>query len=49
MSTPDDFQALMARVRGGDERAAAELVSRYEPLIRGTFSRHNLLRGQLLA
>jgi RNA polymerase sigma factor (sigma-70 family) len=34
MSAPDDFQALMARVRGGDERAAAELVSRYEPLIR---------------
>ena len=34
MSAPQDFRELMARVRAGDERAAAELVSRYEPLIR---------------
>jgi RNA polymerase sigma factor (sigma-70 family) len=34
MSAPDDFPSLMARVRGGDEAAAAELVRRYEPLIR---------------
>src|SRR3954471_24160388 len=33
---PDDesFQQLMGRVRQGDERAAAELVRRYEPAIR---------------
>jgi RNA polymerase sigma factor (sigma-70 family) len=34
MSGPNEFQALMAQVRGGDQRAAAELVHRYEPLIR---------------
>jgi RNA polymerase sigma-70 factor (ECF subfamily) len=34
MSAPQDFRELMARMRAGDERAAAELVSRYEPLIR---------------
>jgi RNA polymerase sigma-70 factor (ECF subfamily) len=34
MSGSNEFQALMAKVCGGDQRAAAELVSRYEPLIR---------------
>ncbi len=34
MSAMTEFQALMARVRAGDDRAAAELVGRYEPLIR---------------
>ncbi len=34
MSAPNDFAALMAQVRAGDEAAAAELVRRYEPLIR---------------
>jgi RNA polymerase sigma-70 factor (ECF subfamily) len=34
MSAANEFQALMARVRAGDERAAAELVGRYESLIR---------------
>jgi len=33
-SSPDSFQALIARVRAGDEQAAAELVRRYEPAIR---------------
>jgi RNA polymerase sigma factor (sigma-70 family) len=33
-STSDSFQALIARVRAGDEQAAAELVRRYEPAIR---------------
>jgi RNA polymerase sigma factor (sigma-70 family) len=31
-----DFQALMQRVRAGDEAAAAELVQQYEPAIRRT-------------
>jgi RNA polymerase sigma-70 factor (ECF subfamily) len=31
---PDSFRALIARVRAGDEQAAAELVRRYEPAIR---------------
>src|SRR5271163_2437312 len=30
----DDFAGLIDRVRAGDEEAAAELVRRYEPLIR---------------
>jgi hypothetical protein len=30
----DDFRALILQERAGDERAAAELVGRYEPLIR---------------
>jgi RNA polymerase sigma-70 factor (ECF subfamily) len=30
----DSFQALIARVRAGDEQAAAELVRQYEPAIR---------------
>ena len=30
----DDFSALIARVRAADQAAAAELVRRYEPLIR---------------
>src|SRR4051794_37199199 len=34
MSTPQDFRELIVRVRAGDEQAAAELVSLYEPLIR---------------
>jgi RNA polymerase sigma-70 factor (ECF subfamily) len=33
-SSPESFQALIARVRAGDEQAAAELVRRYEPAIR---------------
>jgi RNA polymerase sigma-70 factor (ECF subfamily) len=34
MSAPQDFSQLMAQVRAGNEEAAAELVRRYEPLIR---------------
>jgi RNA polymerase sigma-70 factor (ECF subfamily) len=34
MSDDDSFADFLRRVRGGDERAAAELVRRYEPLIR---------------
>lgn len=34
MQTPTDFHDLIARVRGGDQAAAAELVGRYEPEIR---------------
>lgn len=30
----NDFQALIGRIRAGDDTAAAELVRRYEPLIR---------------
>jgi RNA polymerase sigma factor (sigma-70 family) len=33
-SGPESFRALIARVRAGDEQAAAELVRRYEPAIR---------------
>jgi RNA polymerase sigma factor (sigma-70 family) len=33
-SSPEAFPALIARVRAGDELAAAELVRRYEPAIR---------------
>ena len=33
-SSPESFRALIARVRAGDEQAAAELVRRYEPAIR---------------
>jgi RNA polymerase sigma-70 factor (ECF subfamily) len=33
-SSPETFQALIARVRAGEEQAAAELVRRYEPAIR---------------
>jgi RNA polymerase sigma-70 factor (ECF subfamily) len=33
-SNVDSFRALVARVRAGDEQAAAELVRRYEPAIR---------------
>jgi RNA polymerase sigma-70 factor (ECF subfamily) len=33
-SSPESFPALIARVRAGDEQAAAELVRRYEPAIR---------------
>jgi RNA polymerase sigma-70 factor (ECF subfamily) len=32
--TDVDFAAFIARIRAGDEEAAAELVRRYEPLIR---------------
>src|SRR5262249_44598445 len=32
--SPESFRALIARVRAGDEQAAAELVRRYEPAIR---------------
>jgi RNA polymerase sigma-70 factor (ECF subfamily) len=31
---PDGFEALIGRVRAGDERAAEELVRRYEPMVR---------------
>jgi RNA polymerase sigma factor (sigma-70 family) len=33
-SDPESFRALIARVRAGDEQAAAELVRHYEPAIR---------------
>ena len=33
-SRPEPFRELIARVRAGDEQAAAELVRRYEPAIR---------------
>jgi RNA polymerase sigma factor (sigma-70 family) len=33
-SSSESFEALIARVRAGDELAAAELVRRYEPAIR---------------
>src|SRR4051794_25142635 len=33
-SSAESFRALIARVRAGDEQAAAELVQRYEPAIR---------------
>ncbi len=33
-SSSESFPALIARVRAGDEQAAAELVRRYEPAIR---------------
>jgi DNA-directed RNA polymerase specialized sigma24 family protein len=34
MSEPDTFADFMRRIRAGDEQAAAEMVRRYEPLIR---------------
>src|SRR5438270_8122393 len=34
MTEPNIFTDLIRRVRAGDERAAAELVRQYEPLIR---------------
>ena len=34
MSESSDFRAFVAKVRSGDEQAAADLVRRYEPLIR---------------
>ncbi|MGD9632124.1 MAG: RNA polymerase sigma factor [Pirellulales bacterium] len=34
MTDADAFQELIGRVRAGDEHAAAELVRRYEPLVR---------------
>jgi RNA polymerase sigma factor (sigma-70 family) len=34
VSEPNPFMELMRRVRAGDEDAAAELVRRYEPLVR---------------
>ena len=34
MSEADGFQSLIERVRAGDEQAAAELVRRYEPMVR---------------
>jgi RNA polymerase sigma-70 factor (ECF subfamily) len=34
MATGDTFADFMRRIRAGDEQAAAELVRRYEPLIR---------------
>src|SRR5262249_30819300 len=33
-SSPESFRTLIARVRAGDEQAAAELVRKYEPAIR---------------
>jgi RNA polymerase sigma factor (sigma-70 family) len=34
MSEPSGFHEFVQRIRAGDERAAVELVQRYEPLIR---------------
>lgn len=34
MSDEDSFEALIARIRAGDHRAAEELVRLYEPLVR---------------
>ncbi|MGA2703112.1 MAG: sigma-70 family RNA polymerase sigma factor [Isosphaeraceae bacterium] len=34
MSEPEAFQVLIERVRAGDAEAAAELVRRYEPMVR---------------
>jgi RNA polymerase sigma-70 factor (ECF subfamily) len=34
MSADDSFQAMLRRVRSGDEDAAAEVVRRYEPALR---------------
>lgn len=34
MFDPAEFKLLMQRVRAGDQQAAAEIVQRYEPLIR---------------
>src|SRR5690348_14389228 len=34
MSEPDTFADFIRRIRAGDDQAAAELVRRYEPLIR---------------
>ena len=34
MPTNESFTALLERIRRGDEAAATELVSRYEPAIR---------------
>jgi RNA polymerase sigma-70 factor (ECF subfamily) len=34
MDEPDQFREFVRRLRGGDELAAAELVRRYEPLVR---------------
>jgi len=34
MSETEAFQALIGRVRAGDEEAATELVRRYEPMVR---------------
>jgi RNA polymerase sigma-70 factor (ECF subfamily) len=36
MAEDTDFRELIARIRSGDEAAARELVSRYEPTIRRT-------------
>jgi hypothetical protein len=34
MSEPETFADFVRRIRAGDEQAAAEMVRRYEPLIR---------------
>jgi RNA polymerase sigma-70 factor (ECF subfamily) len=34
MSERETFADFMRRIRAGDEQAAAEMVRRYEPLIR---------------
>jgi RNA polymerase sigma-70 factor (ECF subfamily) len=34
MDDAETFQSLIAKVRGGDQAAAAELVRRYEPMVR---------------
>jgi RNA polymerase sigma factor (sigma-70 family) len=50
MSDTDSFQALLERVRAGDQAAAAELVRRYEPAIRRAVRfqiRDSRLRRQL--
>lgn len=47
MDAPTDFAALIQRIRGGDQDAAAELVRQYEPEIRRTIRvrlRDNRLR-----
>jgi RNA polymerase sigma-70 factor (ECF subfamily) len=50
MSDAESFQALIQRVRAGDQAAAAELVRRYEPAVRRAVRfqiRDNRLRRQL--
>src|SRR5262245_55789534 len=46
MVAPTSFQELMSRVRAGDQSAAGELVTRYEPAIRRAV-RFRLVDAQL--
>jgi RNA polymerase sigma factor (sigma-70 family) len=48
MADSDTFADFMHRIRAGDESAAAELVRRYEPLIRREVRLHLEDRRQLL-